>query len=94
MINYKVGQLVRYINKNEIGLIGEVCNDGKLKVWWHTGGTRARICPDQVELIESIKASDASAYSNGYALQSLLRRQAILLEYGISDPRLYDLIEV
>lgn len=94
MTNYKVGQLVRYINKNEIGLIGEVQEDGKLRVWWHTGGTRARIAPDQVEPIESVEASDAGIYSNGYALRSLLRRQTILLEYGISDPRLYDLIEV
>lgn len=90
-MTYVTGQFVRYKVKNEVGLIGEVCEEGKLRVWWHTGGTRAQIDVDLVELVEVPAVDDE--YSNAYAISSLLKRREILLTYGLQDPRLYDLVE-
>ena len=85
---YKVGQLVLYENKNEVGLICEV-HQGSLKVWWHTGGTRSVIPKD---LVRPISPKDAvlSEFENDYALPSLLERQ---LRLSSGDGDVTDLID-
>lgn len=76
-MKYIPGQFVLYIAKNEVGLVSEVLDDGFLRCWWHTGGTRAKINEKCVEPVAVLSANDD--YSNAYAIKSLLKRRSILL---------------
>lgn len=87
----KVGDLVKYKIKNEIGLVGEVQTyrhpDApiKLRCWWHTGGTRAWIDKSKVEKL-SMDQVLSDTFSNEYVKPSLLERRLRLKEGGdVSD---------
>lgn len=69
----KVGDFVRYKDKNEVGLVGDIKGD-KLKCWWHTGGTRSTIDISQVDKL-SLKSVVDGLFSNQYAKASLLERE-------------------
>lgn len=83
---YEVGDFVRYIIKNEVGLVGEVISDSnKIRCYWHMGGTRATASTEIVEplTLEEVKST---TFSNDYAKQSLMERQMRLFEGGdVSD---------
>lgn len=78
MTEYKVGDFVRYSIKNEIGLIGEVTEQGA-RVWWHLGGTRA-LSPFHIIVPLSDSEILSKSFSNEYVKESLLERYLRLLE--------------
>lgn len=71
------GDFVRYNLKNELGLVGEVTEEGA-RCWYHCGGTKA-LTP--FELIDKITGLDAifDDFSNNYARASLIERRELLL---------------
>jgi hypothetical protein len=82
---YKVGDFVRYIMKNEIGLVGDVIDNNHVRCWWHMGGTKATISTELIELLSDYQVKD-EVFSNEYAKKSLQARRVILLQGGdVSD---------
>lgn len=90
------GMMVKYIARNEIGLISEVKTERHpgaptaITCWWHTGGTRSVVDP---ELIEVLTMSDIllTTFENEYAKASLIERQLRLLEEdGLTDDLIDD----
>lgn len=78
MNELKPGDFVRYLPKNELGLVGRV-DEGGAFVWYHTGGTRAHTGFDMMEPICALTAIE-SRFNNEYAKASLFERQARLKE--------------
>ncbi len=74
MKDYEVGVFVRYLPKNEIGLIGATSDIGAY-CWYHIGGTRALTGFDLIAPISSEEAME-SRFNNEYAKASLFERQA------------------
>lgn len=84
-MKYKVGDFVRYIMKNEVGLVGEILDNNKVRCWWHMGGTRATIDTRMIEPL-TIEQVREETFSNDYAKNSLIARRIILLQGGdVSD---------
>lgn len=76
------GGFVRYLPKNEIGLVGKMSECGtKAYCWFHTGGTRALTPFDILEPISNDEAL-CHRFNNEYAKASLFERQARLSEGG------------
>lgn len=83
------GMMVRYKQKNEMGLVSEVREGAtpgrkRLICWWHIGGTRSIIPEDLVEPISIVSILN-STFENEYAKASLIERQLRLFEGGIID---------
>ena len=78
------GTFVRYLPKNELGLIGEMRYIGA-RCWYHMGGTTATTPYD---LIEPITLDEVLThnFSNEYAKASLIERYLRVREGGdVSD---------
>ena len=83
------GTFVRYLPKNELGLVGEMKFNGA-RCWYHSGGTRAMTPYDIIEPI-TLDEVLQNTFSNEYAKASLIERHYRLHEGGdtsdlIDDP--------
>ena len=78
------GSFVRYLPKNELGLIGEMRYIGA-RCWYHMGGTKATTPYDLIEAI-TLEEALTHTFSNEYCKASLLERHKRLMEGGdVSD---------
>lgn len=81
-----VGQFVRYIGKNELGLVKRVNDSGDgYFVWYHLGGTASN---SPMHILEPLTIQDVlkERFSNEYAKASLVERKLRMTEGGdISD---------
>ena len=72
----KPGDLVRYILKNELGVVKR-CDDNGCFIFYHTGGTAAKTKYEDFEITDINRHN----YSNEYAIGSLLER-SVRIKYG------------
>lgn len=78
------GTFVRYLPKNELGLVGEMKFSGA-RCWYHMGGTKATTPYNLIEPISDAEAI-AETFSNECCKASLLERHRRLMEGGdVSD---------
>lgn len=83
-MEYKTGDFVRYIMKNEVGLVKSV-GEETIRCWWHMGGTSALI---NKNLTKRLSLSEVlnEEFANEYCKESLLERKVRLNEGGdVSD---------
>lgn len=84
----RIGDFVRYKEKNEIGLVGQIItnrNSTEYRCWWHLGGTRALINESLVERL-SMPQVKTEIFANDYAKASLIeRRNRLIAGDDVSD---------
>ena len=74
------GTFVRYLPKNELGLIGEMRYIGA-RCWYHMGGTKATTPYDLIEAI-TLEEALTHTFSNEYCKASLIERSLRIQEDG------------
>lgn len=80
----EVGDFVKVISMNELGLVGDV-REGYLRCWWHRGGTRSVIKTKEVVKV-SLEDVKKNTYQNERVKGSLLeRRRRLFADEDVSD---------